>query len=84
MGDNNQHQVDTKTHLSVETNILESMEIANDIQQWFSELTVEERASALGFVDRPLLSVVLEHASSSSSSSTSSPFPENRVTDKQG
>jgi hypothetical protein len=84
MGDINQHQVDTNTHLSVETNISEFMEVANDIQQWFSELSVEKRASALGFADRSVLSVFLEHASLSSSSSTSSPFPEKRVTDKQG
>lgn len=83
VGDNNQHhdKADAANQRSVET-IGDSNK---DVQQWFSELSVEERCSALGFVDGPLLSVVLKHASLSiAQSTTASTCSDNRVADKQG
>lgn len=58
---------------------------ADGIREWFSTLSVEDRASALGFVDDTILSALLKHAllASSFSSHNIESIPGSR-TDKNG
>eukprot|EP00980_Cylindrotheca_fusiformis_P028339 scaffold22592_cov129-Cylindrotheca_fusiformis.AAC.25 len=78
------HKGDKTTQLSVEAcDAAKDVELASEIQQWFAELSVEERASALGFFDRPVLSVILKHASPSSYRSIHAGIPKKRMADKQ-
>jgi hypothetical protein len=51
----------------------ESVEFPKDVNQWFSMLSADDRAGALGFVDGPMFSVFSKVASSSGFP----PFPKN-------
>jgi hypothetical protein len=68
---------------SVEENTSEPTASVKELQNWFSELTIEEMAGAMGFEDGQMLSIFLKHASLSHSlGSSSRPSTEGRTTDK--